>query len=65
MKTNVLELWCEFKNQQGGTIHQCLNEYPNLSKKEQGDFFTILLDNFENITDKYHVRDIGKMYTSK
>lgn len=51
MKT-TLELYCEFKHWQGGTIHQCISDYQTLSMNEK-DKFCNMVFNFgtANVTD--------------
>ncbi len=50
-KLTILELWCEFKNQQGGTLHQTMREYKQLTMSDKDKFCSYLLDNSSDISD--------------
>ena len=50
-----MELWCKYKNIQGGTIHQAKNEYTKLSLEERTKFCNMLVSNMFNLTDLYQM----------
>ena len=60
MKT-VLDLWCEFRGQQGGTIHQAKHEFRyDLTTAERNKFCSLLLNNSDTmaLSEKCTVRDM-------
>ena len=51
MTTNTLQLYCNFKGWQGGTIHQAMEDFKNLPMAEKDKFCGILVDTMLDNTD--------------
>lgn len=53
----VLQIYCEFKGWQGGTLEQALSDFKNLPMEQKDRFCGLLVDNMGDITDIGRVRD--------
>lgn len=62
----VMQLWCEYRNWQGGTIHQALYEFCyKLSDRERDQFCGILADRITEISDKHNAQDFMRERLSR
>lgn len=60
----VMDLWCKFRGQQGGTIHATIREFRELPIHEKDRFCGILVDNLQEISDLHHVQDLMRLRLS-
>jgi hypothetical protein len=56
MPQTTLALYCQAMGCQGGTIHQCIAEYPTLTIKQHDNICGLLVDNFNDIEDYEQAR---------
>jgi len=56
MNTSCLELFCQYKGYQGGTIHQAIDEFAAMQSGEQDRFCNLLMDKLDNIADLHNVQ---------